>query len=69
VRFLCRQLIGVPGEEAYGSGWYRAERALRAAPRTESYRGFYLVNFSHEGEDLVTHLDVLPPHGTVSVIL
>jgi p-cumate 2,3-dioxygenase subunit alpha len=51
------QLIGLPGEEAYGSGWDRAERALRAAPRMEQYRGFYFVSFSPDGEDLATYLD------------
>jgi p-cumate 2,3-dioxygenase subunit alpha len=42
------RLIGVPGEEAYASGFSRERLGLREAPRLESYRGFYFVSFDPE---------------------
>lgn len=39
------KLIGVPGEEAYGSGFSREKLGLPEAPRLESYRGFFFVSF------------------------
>ena len=49
-------LVGVPGEEAYSAAFDRAERALRAPPRLESYRGFYFVSFDPAADDLATYL-------------
>ena len=50
------ELIGVPGEDAYGPGWDRSELGLTEAPRMESYRGFIFVSFNPFAEDLVTYL-------------
>ncbi len=49
-------LIGVPGEEAYGGSWDRDKMGLKSVPRVESYRGFIFVNFNPEAEDLITYL-------------
>jgi p-cumate 2,3-dioxygenase alpha subunit len=38
-------LVGVPGEEAYPSGFDRAELGLRPVPRLDAYRGFWFVSF------------------------
>ena len=50
------ELIGVPGEDAYGPGWERGELGLKEPPRVESYRGFVFVSFNPLVEDLVTYL-------------
>ena len=50
------ELIGVPGEAAYGPGFDRGELGLKQPPRIESYRGFYFVSFNPCVEDLVTYL-------------
>ena len=50
------ELIGVPGEDAYGPGWERGELDLKQPPRVESYRGFVFVSFNSYAEDLVTYL-------------
>ena len=50
------ELIGVPGEEAYGPSWKRGELGLKEPPRVESYRGFVFVSFNPYVEDLVTYL-------------
>ena len=50
------ELIGVPGEDAYGPGWERGELDLKQPPRVESYRGFVFVSFNPYAEDLVTYL-------------
>ena len=50
------ELIGVPGEDAYGPYFDRSELSLKQAPRAESYRGFLFVNFNPYAEDLVTYL-------------
>jgi p-cumate 2,3-dioxygenase alpha subunit len=42
------RLIGVPGDEAYASGFSRANLGLRQAPRLEAYRGFWFVSFDPE---------------------
>ena len=39
------QLIGVPGEEAYGPAFDRSALGLGRPPHTESYRGFVFVSF------------------------
>jgi p-cumate 2,3-dioxygenase alpha subunit len=49
-------LVGIPGEDAYGPAFDTAERALRAPPRVDHYRGFYFVSFSREGDDLASFL-------------
>lgn len=38
-------LAGVPGEEAYPTGFDRKELGLRPVPRLEGYRGFWFVCF------------------------
>ena len=50
------ELIGVPGEDAYGPYFDRSELSLKQPPRVESYRGFCFVNFNPNAEDLVTYL-------------
>ena len=50
------ELIGVPGEDAYGPYFDRSELNLKQPPRVESYRGFLFVNFNPHAEDLVTYL-------------
>ena len=50
------ELIGVPGEDAYGPGWERSELGLKEPPRVDSYRGFIFVSFNPYVEDLVTYL-------------
>ena len=50
------ELIGVPGEDAYGPYFRRSELGLKQIPRVESYRGFIFVSFNPVVEDLVTYL-------------
>lgn len=50
------ELVGVPGEEAYGPGWNRDELGLKAPAQTESYQGFVFVNFDPGASQLVEHL-------------
>ena len=50
------ELIGVPGEDAYGPYFDRSELGLKQPPRVESYRGFYFVSFNPYVDDLVTYL-------------
>ena len=50
------ELIGVPGQDAYGPHFQRSEHGLKEPPRVESYRGFYFVSFNPDVEDLVTYL-------------
>ncbi len=47
------ELIGVPGEEAYGPYFDRGELGLKGPPRVESYRGFYFVCFNPYVDDLL----------------
>ncbi len=50
------ELIGVPGEDAYGPFFERSEMGLKEPPRVESYRGFVFVSFNPYVEDLVSYL-------------
>ncbi len=50
------ELIGLPGEDAYGPYFDRSEMGLKEPPRVESYRGFLFVSFNPHVEDLVTYL-------------
>lgn len=50
------ELIGVPGEDAYGPGFDRGELGLKEPPRVDSYRGFYFVSFNPLIEDLSAYL-------------
>ena len=50
------ELVGIPGESAYGPYFDRGDMCLKQPPRVENYRGFYFVNFNPHGEDLVTYL-------------
>ena len=50
------ELIGLPGEDAYGPYFDRSEMGLKQPPRVESYRGFLFVSFNPHVEDLVTYL-------------
>ncbi len=50
------ELIGVPGEDAYGPTFDRKDLGLRQPPRVDSYRGFYFVSFNPLVEDLVAYL-------------
>ena len=49
-------LVGVPGEDAYGPFFDRSALGLKQPPRVDSYRGFYFVSFNPRVEDLVTYL-------------
>ena len=53
---ISGELIGVPGEDAYGPHFYRGELGLKQPPRVESYRGFVFVSFNPYVEDLVAYL-------------
>ena len=53
---ISGELIGLPGEDAYGPNFDRSELSLKEPPRVESYRGFYFVSFNPHVEDLVTYL-------------
>ena len=50
------ELIGVPGEDAYGPAFDRKEFGLKEPPRVDNYRGFYFVNFNPLAENLITYL-------------
>ncbi|MDE2640476.1 MAG: aromatic ring-hydroxylating dioxygenase subunit alpha [Chloroflexota bacterium] len=50
------ELVGVPGEDAYGPHFDRDELGLKEPPRVESYRGFLFVSFNRDADDLVTYL-------------
>ena len=50
------ELIGVPGEDAYGPHFDRGDLGLKQPPRVESYRGFIFVSFNPYVEDLVAYL-------------
>lgn len=49
-------LVGVPGNDAYGPGFDRRELGLKSPPRVDSYRGFYFVSFNPAIEDLTAYL-------------
>jgi p-cumate 2,3-dioxygenase alpha subunit len=53
---LRGDLIGVPGEDGYGTGFDRKEMALRSPARVESYRGMVFLCFSADVDDLVNFL-------------
>ena len=50
------EVIGLPGEDAYGPSFDRSELSLKAPPRVDSYRGFYFVSFNPAVEDLLSYL-------------
>ena len=50
------ELIGLPGEDAYGPSFDRSELSLKEPPRVDSYRGFYFVSFNPAVEDLLSYL-------------
>jgi p-cumate 2,3-dioxygenase alpha subunit len=50
------ELLAIPGDEAYGPEFDRADLGLGEAPRLDSYRGFVFVNFDRGAVDLVTYL-------------
>ena len=50
------ELIGMPGEDAYGPYFDRDDMGLKQPPRVESYRGFMFVSFNPNVEDLVAYL-------------
>src|SRR5581483_1446257 len=50
------ELIGIPDVDAYGPAFDRAERALKAPPRCESYRGMHFISFNPEVESLTDYL-------------
>ena len=51
--FYTGELIGVPGEEAYGPNFDRSELGLKSPPRVDCYRGFYFISFNPQAGDLV----------------
>ncbi len=50
------QLVALPGEDAYGPSFDRAELSLAAPPRVDQYRGFWFVSYNPEAPDLRTYL-------------
>lgn len=56
------ELVAVPGEDAYGPNFNRADMGLAQPPRVESYRGFYFVSFDPNIEDLVEYLGQAKPY-------
>jgi len=53
---LDGNLRNVPGEEAYPPRFDKTKMGLVAAPRLESYRDFWFLNFDRDAVDLVTYL-------------
>lgn len=49
-------LRGVPGIDAYGPLFDKVAHGLPRAPRLESYRDFYFLNFDEDAVDLETYL-------------
>ncbi|MCL6636440.1 MAG: Rieske 2Fe-2S domain-containing protein, partial [Alicyclobacillus sp.] len=49
-------LVAVPGEDAYGPNFNKADFRLREVPRLEDYRGFYFVNFDPQAQPLHEYL-------------
>src|SRR5262245_13020388 len=50
------ELIGTPDPEGYAPAFDRAERALRAPPRVDSYRGMYFASFNPDVAPLADYL-------------
>ena len=50
------QLIGIPDEQGYGSGFDASERSLQSPARVDSYRGFHFVSFDPEVQPLASWL-------------
>ncbi|MCL6594066.1 MAG: Rieske 2Fe-2S domain-containing protein, partial [Alicyclobacillus sp.] len=50
------ELVAVPGEDAYGPCFNKADFRLREVPRLEDYRGFYFVNFDPQAQPLHDYL-------------
>src|SRR3712207_5992840 len=50
------ELVGLPGEDAYGSGFDRTAMGLKGPPRQDSYRGFHFVCFDPDAVDLGSYL-------------
>ena len=46
----------IPGEEAYGKTFDKAQMGLTPVPRLDSYRDFYFISFDREIVDLSTYL-------------
>jgi len=53
---LDGSLRNVPGEEAYPPRFDKTKMGLVAAPRLESYRDFWFLNFDRDAVDLATYL-------------
>jgi phenylpropionate dioxygenase-like ring-hydroxylating dioxygenase large terminal subunit len=53
---LDGSLRNVPGEQAYPPRFDKTKMGLVAAPRLESYRDFWFLNFDRDAVDLVTYL-------------
>jgi p-cumate 2,3-dioxygenase alpha subunit len=49
------ELVGVPDAQGYPASFDRRQLGLYE-PRTQSYRGFYFVNFAPKAEDLASYL-------------
>lgn len=50
------ELISMPDEDGYPSGFDKKERSLKSPPRVESYRGLIFVNFSADAPPLEEYL-------------
>lgn len=49
-------LVGVPDQEGYGSGFDKGALSLKSPPRVEQYRGLYFVNYDAGAETLESYL-------------
>ena len=49
-------LVSVPDEAGYGSGFRKETMGLASPPRVDNYRGLYFVSFSPAVADLVSYL-------------
>ena len=49
-------LVSVPDEAGYGSGFRKQAMGLVSPPRVDNYRGLYFVSFNREVEDLASYL-------------
>ena len=53
------ELSTLPGEEAYGAEWDRAELGLKSPQRVENWRGLCFVAFDGSAPDLTAQLDAI----------
>jgi phenylpropionate dioxygenase-like ring-hydroxylating dioxygenase large terminal subunit len=50
------EVLEIPGEDAFGGAYDRADFHMREVPRVENYRGFLFICFDPDAVDLTTYL-------------